>query len=300
MTTRVSWWLVDVVSRLLDDREREVVRGDLAECSCHASRALREVFGLVLRRQAALWVDWRPWLTVAGVVIPIGLLLSHASRWWGVTSGINAANYWVLWDFSYLAYPGWRNDVIRIAVWTGAAWIALAGWSWTSGFVLGRISRRTMWLSVTLFAVIVFAGTWGTVTTAQRSPNPSLQYHVVFLVFPRVVRTFLVMVPLVWGAYRGSRNSSLPLIPTVLGVLVLASASFLVSQGLENAVVFGRGLVPSDPGPDGFVVSADDPRPWWPLSVVMMWPAGYVLLAASRERWRGRSLAWSAQSERQR
>ena len=64
------------------------------------------------------------------------------------------------------------------------------------------------------------------------------------------------------------------LVPTLLGVLVLASASFLVSQGLENSVVFGRGLVPPDPGPDGFVISADDPRPWWPLSAVMMWPAG--------------------------
>jgi hypothetical protein len=286
VTTRVGWWLVDVASRLLDEPEREVVHGDLAECGCHAGRALREVLGLVFRRQAALWFDWRPWLIVASVVLPIGLLLSHASRWWGITSGINAANYWVLWDFSYLAYPGWRRDVIRMAVWTGGAWIALIGWSWTSGFVLGRISGRTMWLTVAMFAVVIFAGTWGTVTAAQRSPNPSLQYHAVFVVSPRLVRTFLVMLPFVWGAYHGSRDSSLRFVPTLLGVLVLASASFLVSQGLENSVVFGRGLVPPDPGPDGFVISADDPRPWWPLSVVMMWPAAYVLLVAGRERWR--------------
>jgi len=117
-----------------------------------------------------------------------------------------------------------------------------------------------------------------------------MQYHVVFVVFPRLVRTFLVMLPAVWGAYRGSRNPSLPLIRTLLGVLVLASATFMVSQGLENAVVFGRGLVPPDPGPDGVVISADDPRPWWPLSFVMLWPAAYILATTCWQRRREKSV----------
>src|SRR5687767_3715641 len=136
MMTRVCWSLVELVSRLLDRPERDVVLGDLAECGASASRTLREVLGLVLRRQAAAWLDWRPCFTLASVVIPIGLLLSHASRWWGITSAINLANYWVLWDFSYLSYPGYRNDVIRMAVWIGGAWLTLIGWSWTSGFVV--------------------------------------------------------------------------------------------------------------------------------------------------------------------
>ena len=101
-----SWWLVDRVSCMLDEREREVVCGDLAECGSRPGRALREVLGLVIRRQAALWIDWHPWFAVLSAVIPLGLLLSHASRSWGVGAGINMANYWVLWDFSYLAYPG--------------------------------------------------------------------------------------------------------------------------------------------------------------------------------------------------
>jgi hypothetical protein len=288
--TRLCWWLVEGVSRLLDRPERDVVRGDLAECGALAGRALREVLGLVVRRQAAAWFDWRPWFILAAIVIPIGFLLSHASRWWGIHSAIDLANYWVLWDVSYLLYPGYRNDVIRLAVWIGAAWVALIGWSWTSGFVVGRLSRRTLWLTVLLFALVVFAATLGTVTSAQRSPNPSLKYHLIFVVFPRLLRTFLVMMPMVWGAYRGSRGRPLLFGPTLIWVLVLAGATFFTSQSLERSVVFGRGLLPQDPGPDGFFISADDPRPWWPLSAVMMWPAFYVLVISMQERWRGRAI----------
>jgi hypothetical protein len=288
MTSRTCWWLADLVSRLLDEPERDVVRGDLAECGAGACRTLHEVFGLVLRRQAANWVDWRPWFALLGAVLPIGLLLSHASRWWGVTAGNDLANYWVLWDFSYLAYPGWRNDVIRMAVWVGGAWVTLVGWSWTTGFVVGRLSRRTRWLVASIFVLVIVAGTWGTVTTAQRAANPSLQYHLVFVVFPRLVRTFLVILPMLLGASRGSKDVSLPLFPTVLGLCLLAATTLMISQSLENALVFGRGSIPEDPGPDGFVVSADDPRPWWPLSVVMLWPAAYVLAATILEHRRSR------------
>jgi hypothetical protein len=290
MMTRVCWSLVELVSRLLEPLEREVVRGDLAECGVPAGRALREVLGLVVRRQAAAWSDWRPWFALAGIVIPIGFLLSHASRWWGIHHAINFANYWVLWDFSYLAYPGYRSDVIRMAVWTAAAWLALAGWSWTTGFAVGRLSRRTLWLTVLLFALVIFVATLGTVSSPQRSSNPSLKYHLVFVVFPRLLRTFLVILPMVWGAYRGSRGAAPSFGPTLLGVFLLATVSFLTSQGLERSVVFGRGLVPQDVGPDGFVMSADDPRPWWPLSVVMMWPAAYVLAISMQQRWRGRAI----------
>lgn len=274
-----SWWLVDRVSCLLDERERQVVCGDLAECGSRPARALREVLGLVIRRQAALWLDWQPWFAVLSAVVPIGLLLSHASRSWGVLLGVDLANYWVLWDVSYLAYPGYRNDVIRLVVWTGACWLALIGWSWTCGYVVGQFSRRTLWLTLSIFALVVFVGTWGKVPI--RHWNPSLKYHLVVVVAPRMVRTFLVILPMVLGAYRGRRGSSLSLMPTLLGVLLTAGATAMVSQAFENSVFF-----PRDPGPDGFVISDDDPRPWWPLSFVMMWPAAYILATTTFQRWR--------------
>jgi hypothetical protein len=286
------WWsLANLLSALLDERERDVVRGDLEESGASGAQALLEIAGLGLRRQAAAWLDWRPWLMLVGVVVPIGVLLSHAAHWWGVTTALNVANYWSLWDFAYLGYPGWRLDLMRVIGGTSTAWLALIGWSWTSGFVLGRFSRRTFWVTLALLGLAVFAGTLGAVSIAQlRATMPSVQHHVVFIVGPRLLRTFLVMLPAVLGALRGARSSPLPLVPTVLFVVLLAVVTSRVSRGLEGSVVFGRGMIPPDPGLDGYVVSDDDPRPWWPLSLFMLWPAAYILATSSSQRWRRKAV----------
>jgi hypothetical protein len=65
--TRVWWWLADMVSRLLEPDECDAVRGDLAESGATGGEALRDLLGLVVRRQAALWMDWRPWLALVGL-----------------------------------------------------------------------------------------------------------------------------------------------------------------------------------------------------------------------------------------
>lgn len=286
------WWsLANLSSALLDEHERDVVRGDLAESGASGAQALREIAGLVLRRQVAAWLDWRPWLMVVSVVLPIGLLLSHASRWWGVTTAHHVVTYWTVWDVAYLGYPGWRNDLLRIIAGTSVAWIALMGWSWTSGFVVGRLSRRAFWVTLALFGLAVFAGTLGTVTTAQRHLTmPSLQYHGMFIMAPRLLRTVLVMLPAVLGALRGARRTPLPLVPTIVFVALLAVVTSMASRGLEGSVIFGRGMVPSDPGPDGYVLSDDDPRPWWPLSLLVLWPAAYIVVTSSWQRRRGKGV----------
>jgi hypothetical protein len=284
--TRIGCRVVGHLTRLLNEDEREVVRGDLAECHTPAGRALREVLGLVLRRQAALWFAVEPWLALLTIVLPVGVLLSYASRSWGEGAAEEILLYGRLWDFSYLANPGWRADLISVAARMGAAWLALIGWSWTSGFVLARLSRPTAWLTVTMLCLVVVMATLGTNTIAHlhRHHEPSFQHHMTFAVFPRLLRMFLVIAPVVWGARWGARRGALRLIPTVIGVLLLASVTIAASRGLENSMSFGRGVVPADKGPDGFVVSADDPRPLWFLSFVMMWPAAYVLTETIRER----------------
>ena len=103
---RTSWWLADVVSQLLDPAERHTVRGDLAECGANGWRTLREVLGLVVLRQAASWTEWRPWLATVGVVLPLGILLSHTSRSWADGAALDISLYVRLWDWSYLQYRG--------------------------------------------------------------------------------------------------------------------------------------------------------------------------------------------------
>lgn len=79
--TRICWWLVDVVSQLLEPNERDAVRGDLAESGETGGQALRGLLGLVVRRQAALWKDWRPWLALAGLVGPAAMFEKPWSVW---------------------------------------------------------------------------------------------------------------------------------------------------------------------------------------------------------------------------
>ena len=61
---RILWGAVDIVSGMLDPTEREAVRGDLIESGETGNQALLGVLGLLCRRQAALWSDWRPWLVL--------------------------------------------------------------------------------------------------------------------------------------------------------------------------------------------------------------------------------------------
>ena len=46
------WRLVNIVARILHPDERDAVCGDLVESGATGGQALRDVFGLVIRRQA--------------------------------------------------------------------------------------------------------------------------------------------------------------------------------------------------------------------------------------------------------
>jgi hypothetical protein len=279
---RIGWSLADLVAQLLEPHERETVRGDLTECRIGGWRALSEVLGLVLRRQAALWADWRPWVAVVAIVLPIGVMLSHATRWWADANAIDILLYTGLWDVVYLTYPGWARD-LGLVIWSGTlSAVALAGWSWASGYVLASLARRTVWVAVGFFALVLFLGTFGTATVARLNGG-AFTGHFFGVVFPRLVRFMLVMLPVLWGVHC-CRRASVSRRMLATGAAALIVLTLLAAPFLESSMTLGRGSFLSGAvlGPDNAVGTADDLRPLWPISLVMVWPAAAILLSTWR------------------
>jgi hypothetical protein len=136
-----GWRLVDLASRLLERNEREAVLGDLTETAEPLCPAVVAVLGLALRRQAHLWKSWRPWLTGFGVALPSTYLLMGASLS-------------VAWSYMRLLCPELlaqaslsKPSAVLVLLWHA---LLLIGWSWTGGFVVGSVSRRTLWASALL------------------------------------------------------------------------------------------------------------------------------------------------------
>jgi hypothetical protein len=167
--TRTESRLLDVVSHLLEPNEREVVLGDLKEGGESAQQSLLAILGLVIRREAALWANWRPWLAAFGLALPFSFLLMgfslSVSRAYQQYVGVHVG-------------PGFALLLCNV--------LLLAGWAWTGGFVVGAISRRTLWVSAALsFAPCLFC--------LERFRVESLSRLCLLLFLPAAL----------WGARRG-------------------------------------------------------------------------------------------------
>lgn len=175
--TDISQRFMDVVSQLLEPYEREAVLGDLAEAGESGWRGLVAVLGLIIRRQADLWRNWRPWLAAFGLAVPGSFLLM------GFSVSVSHA-------YQQLVGPGLFR-VTGVTVGSGFLLllcnvIVLSGWAWTGGFVVGSVSRRTVWVSAALsFAPCLFC--------LERFRVESLSRLCLLLFLP----------PALWGVRRG-------------------------------------------------------------------------------------------------
>lgn len=135
----VPWHILEVAAQLLERREREAVLGDLTEASEGAWRGFVDVVGLVIRRQASLWKEWRPWLAAFGVAVPTSFLLM------GFSLSVSVA--WRRCVGAGLLGSAGRPasaDILQLLCQVSL----LAGWAWCSGFLVGSVSRRTLWASL--------------------------------------------------------------------------------------------------------------------------------------------------------
>jgi hypothetical protein len=194
----IAWQLVDAVAQLLEGTEREAVKGDLIEAGVGAWGALLDVLGLVIRRQLLLWKNWRPWLAAFGLALPGSLLLM------GLSISISES-------YQKLAGPA-IFKVTGLTVGPGLSLLLcniflLLAWSWTGGFVIGALSRRTLWASAALsFCPCVFC---------------LARFHVASL---SRFCLLLFLLPAFWGVYRGLQIARIQLGPALalaLGVTAL-------------------------------------------------------------------------------
>ena len=233
--TRADWALVNYASRLLAPSEREAVLGDLVESRDSGWQGLVGVLGLVFRRQALLWKNWRPWLAGFGVALPSSFLLMGASLS-------------VSWSYMRLLCPELLQQASltrpsATVVLLGQA-LLLIGWSWTGGFVVGSLSRRTLWASALLcYSPCLFC--------LSRFRLQSLS----------PVCLFLFLVPAIWGVYHGRRISSIKFstaIALAIGVTLLMLPQW------------------STAGQHWWT------PPRWSLNWLLLWPAWYLVATSWR------------------
>lgn len=242
--THFGWRLVDLLSRMLNPDERDAVLGDHAESGVSGGQALRDLLGLVVRRQAAVWQEWHSWLALAGVAIPLGTLLTVVSR---RTATGNAIYFWLYannWTWTYITNAGVRDEFLGHGTGIVISWIELICWSWTSGLILGYVSRRAAWPNAVLLSFGLLLGallhpppfleSFLLPHSDRASPDPNAAvYAVPFyrVVFPLIVQSVLVVLPSSFGIRQGLRALALPFsLRTILWISVVASMASLVTQ----------------------------------------------------------------------
>jgi len=209
--------MADTTSLMLDSAERDAVCGDLAEARESGSQVLREVLGLVVRRRAACLLGWHPWLTLASLTIPLSVLLSLVSRRTADNTAIYLWLYINNWNWTIIHNPGFWRELAECAPGVLLSYLALACWSWTTGFLVGRFARRILWFSGTVFfAVILTVGVFGiprcfahilVLHRARDFRGNSAVFLEAFYrqLFPQCVQLFLVVLPAWRGMIQGRR-----------------------------------------------------------------------------------------------
>lgn len=195
---RLGLWLAEKLALALDSQERDALQGDHAELGVTGALAVRDVLSLVIRRQLQFWKDWRPWLALFAVIIPLGVLISLASNYVAVSSSVPLFIYVSNWTPVFLESPGSRSDMLRYAVAVGNQYLVLICWSWAVGFLLGSLSRRTipsnglLFCLATCFVSLLLGGGY------------------LGAVYPQLLLGVLVLLPSIWGMSQSTRLASAP------------------------------------------------------------------------------------------
>jgi hypothetical protein len=202
--TSTQWPLVEVAARLLERDEREAVLGDLLETGEGAWQGLLDVLGLVVRRQLSHWKNWQPWLAVFGLALPGSLILM------GVSVSVSSMyerliDHRILIGSSHAIHEGFLQLI--------CPGLLLIGCSWACGFVMGSLSRRTLWVSI---ASSCFACLFCLV----RFREPSLSR----------LCLFLFLLPAIWGVRQALRLIRINLALAIFLAIAITTLMILPSN----------------------------------------------------------------------
>jgi hypothetical protein len=209
--------MADKASLMLDLAERDAVCGDLAESGESESQVLRQLLGLVLRRRAACLLVWRPWLTLFTLVIPLSVLVSLVSRRTADHSAIYLWLYINNWNWTTIHNPGFWRELAQCAPDVLLSCLAVACWSWTTGLLVGRFARRTLWFAAPVFftaglavGLLGIPSFFGHILVLQRARdfrgNSAVFLELFYRqLFPQCVQLFLVVLPAWRGMIQGRR-----------------------------------------------------------------------------------------------
>ncbi len=293
MTNRMLWSLVALAARALNSDERDCVRGDLEESGATAAESLRAILGLAIRRMVIACSDWRNWLRLAALIIPLSAVLSIISR---RTADWTAIYFWLYvnnWHLSFLNTAGFWSVLAESAWGVAVGFFTVACFAWTGGFVLGSASRRTLRMNGFLFCCMLLLGTlviaphylqyFQAMLMHRFPPRPDGHpYHdtdAVFAlafyraIFPLILQAILVLLPAIWGMRRGRRfTGSHCLLNLMIWTAVTATVLVMLLE------VPGLGLVIwTHAGARAANVAA---HLFHGLRLLVYWPLAYLILSA--------------------
>jgi hypothetical protein len=269
--SKLCRWIARVASKGLEPIEWETVQGDILESGETGPQALRDVVGLVVRRQAALWTDWQPWLAAIGVAGAAGAFLSEIISHKILGIGLILDTYFrygVHYDTGVTA----GQDIFSLA----CSLLAISTWSWISCYALGSLSGRTIWITAPLFYLVVVNSYWVSllISGAITIRNARLPIILVSALLPHNFPVLLFLPAAIWGMRRGLQQRALSRRRTLFltGAIAVLTVLMIWTGGWYEAAR------------QNWSQGAWRPVPWHtrllPLAIVS-WPLGY-LLAISR------------------
>ncbi|MGV3518750.1 MAG: hypothetical protein ACO1TH_16800 [Luteitalea sp.] len=263
-----------------------------------SAQACREVAGLLLRRQFLAWLQWRPWLALLGLLMPLGFTLSHVSRHWADAATIHVWLYINTWTMAILQSSGARRDLVGVGGQLLFHFGTLVFWSFLAGLAGGRLSRgTTYWVGAAVFCFVVFAATIGTTTLARANPlnAPAFQDPSYWLLLPFAVRVGFVVLPALEGMRRGRRPARLSRAGWAIVFIAVLVVTGLAAPSLQRSLDAGRLASHAMSVHDAhlhdrvltFVLGP--PHAWirrWLIPALMVWPAAYLVATSCVEQWR--------------